>query len=183
MDEKYRSRQGPDRVSRRPKCDPEYEPTKANAVRWWCDRVCREVLARDAGRLRNLWLPHQRRRAHTLGPWKYRLVVCPTLLSAAPPFLSLVHRTKDPTAGYHANSIEKVFGMARSMVLLIAKVCYTALPDLVLSLAYPPTTGQLVPLPRDTRACSHIRGGTQRRRGWFVAFWKRRCAQRLHHGL
>lgn len=57
-----------------------------------------------------------------------------TLTLRSPPFLSLVHRTKDPSAGYHANSIEKVFGMARSMVLLIAKVCYTLF---LISFAYP----------------------------------------------
>jgi len=49
-------------------------------------------------------------------------VVRGALISEVPVLLNLVNRTKDPSAGYHANSIENVFGMARSMVMIIAKV-------------------------------------------------------------
>lgn len=52
-------------------------------------------------------------------------MVCETLICGVPGFLNLANRTKDPSAGYHANSIENVFGMARSMVTLIAKVLST----------------------------------------------------------
>jgi len=49
-------------------------------------------------------------------------VVCVSFLRGAAVPLNLANRTKDLSAGYHANSIEKVFGMARSIVALIAKV-------------------------------------------------------------